>query len=94
MVDKYLKIVYDDYYNINRTINLMCDKDVIKFVYFLSQNDFHDEKIDDIVKIFKDTYRKDIDEMIHNSSDDTFFSARSTLHFTYPLGETLKRLDV
>lgn len=94
MVDKYLKIIYDDYYDINRTINLMCDMDVIKFVYFLSQNDFHDEKMDDIVEMFKDARRKDIDEMIHNSSDDSFFSARSTLHFTYPLGETLKKLDV
>lgn len=94
MVDKYLKIIYDDYYNINRTINLMCDMDVIKFVYFLSQNEFNDEKMDDIVEQFRNIRCKDIGEMIHNSSDDSFFSARSTLHFTYPFGETFKRLDV
>ena len=44
--------------------------------------------------MFKNERHKDIDEMIKDSLDDSFFSARSTLHFTYPLGETLKRHDV
>lgn len=94
MIDEYLKIIYEDYYNINRTLDLMCDMDVIKFVYFLSQNKIKDKKINEVVDLFKNERHKDIDEMIHNLSDDSFFSARSTLHFTYPLGETLKRLDV
>ena len=37
MLEKYLKIIYDDYYNLKRTVDLMCDRDVIDFVYFLSK---------------------------------------------------------
>ena len=45
MKDTYLKIVYEDYYNIKRTLDLTCDMDVIKFVYYLSQNHFDNEEI-------------------------------------------------
>ena len=68
--------------------------DVMKFVYFLSQHNFKKDDINDIVNEYKKKNQKEIEELLHDFSDDPLFSMKNTLHFTYPLQETFRRLDV
>lgn len=49
MLEKYLKIIYDDYYNLNRTIDLACDMDVIEFVYYLSKCRFENKTLKELI---------------------------------------------
>lgn len=93
-MDKYLKIIYDDYYNLKRTLDFACDRDVIQFVYFLSKYNINGSNIENIVKAYKKEKSKEYKDFIEKINSDSYFSARETLHFTYPLNETFKRLDV
>ena len=34
MLEKYLKTIYDKYYNLIKDTEFMCDRDIIEFVYF------------------------------------------------------------
>lgn len=93
-MDELLKIIYDDYYNIQRTLDLQCDQDVIKLVYFLSKCKDIPRNINDLVKLYKKEKSKDYIAFLEKMKGDSYFSARETLHFTYPMNETLKRLDI
>lgn len=94
MLDDFLKIIYDDYYNINRTLDLTFDKDVINFVYFLSKYKGKDLNLEKIVSLFKKSKQRKNKNLINQSLNDSFFAERDTLHFTYPFKETFKRLDI
>lgn len=93
-MDKYLKIIYDDYYNLKRTLDFACDRDVIQFVYFLSKYNVNGSNKENIVKDYKKEKSKEYKVFIENINSDSYFSARESLHFTYPLNETFRRLDV
>lgn len=94
MLDDFLNIIYDDYYDINRTLNLSTDKDVINFVYYLSNYKCGKKDLNKIVLDFKKSKQKKYKELINESSKDIFFSEKKTLHFTYPFRETFKRLEI
>lgn len=94
MLEKYLKIIYDDYYNLKRTVDLMCDRDVIEFVYFLSKYQIENKTFKDLVSEYKNQKKDKYKQYLNSESPDEFFSERDTLHFTYPFYETFKRLDV
>lgn len=94
MLEKHLKIIYDDYYNLKRTVNIMCDRDIIEFVYFLSKQQHENNVFEDIISKYKNQKKDKYEQYINFESFDDFFSERHTLHFTYPFYETFKRLDV
>ena len=94
MLKKYLKTIYDKYYNLNKNTDFMCDRDIIEFVYFLSKYQIENKAFKDLVSEYKNQKKDKYRQYLNSESPDEFFSERDTLHFTYPFYETFKCLDV
>ena len=55
MLEKYLKIIYDKYYNLNKDTDFMCSRDIIEFVYFLSKYQIENKTFKDLVSEYNNS---------------------------------------
>lgn len=94
MLDSFLKIIYDNYYDINRTLDLEVDKDIINFVFFLSKYKGKNLSLEKIISDFKKSKQMKYQKSINETVNDSFFAEKDIIHFTYPFKETFRRLDI
>ncbi len=94
-MEELLKTIYFDYYNIKRTNKFTTDKEFFRFLYNLKN--YKDKKINgnEILKKYLDPVVKEIrDKIGKNTLKDDFFSEKNFVHLTYPLEQTIKRLQI
>ena len=94
MLDSFLKIIYDNYYDINKTLDLEVDKDIINFVFFLSKYKGKNLSLEKIISDFKKSKQMKYQKSINETVNDSFFAEKDIIHFTYPFKETFRRLDI
>ena len=91
-----LEKIYNDLFDIKKDkhIEKLLERDIIKIIYLLSK--YKDKKID--LKKIIEQYNKERIEKILGSSNttiqDSFVCEKETMHFTYPIRETLNRIEV
>lgn len=94
-MDELLKKIYYDYYNLERTLDFDFDKDFFKFVYQLKNYKGKTINIDKVLNDYKDSTTAEIHEQLfQNGKIDTFFAEKLSVHLTYPLKYTIKRLNI
>ena len=89
----FLKIIYLDYYNIQRTLDLHTDKEVMNFLAFILKNNNYND-ISKSLESFKNDSKSKILEQINKNEKDMFFVEKNFVHLTYPLSKTLDRIDI
>lgn len=93
-MDKLLEIIYDDYFNITKTLNFYTDKEYIRFVYNLRSIKDGRINIEEYISKYKDNNRAKLLEHIKKENMDKFFVEKEFLHFVYPFEQTIERLQI
>ena len=63
MLEKYLRTIYDKYYNLDKYTDFICDRDIIEFVYFLSKYQIENKTFKDLVSEYKNHKKINIDNI-------------------------------
>lgn len=93
-MNKLLEIIYDNYYNLDNSLNFSTDKDYIRFVFELRNIDKSRFNLKEFINSYKDNIRNELIEKIEAGKADKFFTEKEFLHFIYPYEQTLKRFQI
>ena len=89
-----LNRLYYDYYNFNKKSYFPIDKDYLRLIFMLKDENIEDISIREIIKKYKN--RNSFSNRIVNveENNDDYWIEKEVIHITYPFEETLERIEV
>ena len=93
-LDFLLKEIYLNYFNLKHTLKFSLDGEFIKFVYELRNIDDKNFNAKKYIKNYNNSISEKIINTLNNDVKDQFLTEKEFLHFTYPLEQTITRLQI
>ena len=89
-----LNEIYYDYYNLNKKSYLPLDKDYMRLVLMIKNEDIENTTMNEMIKKYKSRNNYADKVLKSNLNNDDYWIEKETIHITYPFEETLERIEV